>query len=335
VLACGLIASRAPLHAQPETTSLSISIEGDDKPWNQGVPIATRQAAREVFLEGNRLFNIPLFAQAAQKYLAALAHWKHPAFYFNLALTQLNLGQDVEAHENLKQAVRLGEEPLGADHFREAQKQLQDLERHLGHIRITCPTAGAEVTLDGATVFTGPGSYEAWVMAKGHEITARKPTYVPQARRVTVAPGKSQTLDLRLHKLVEDRPWAIWKPWAVVGTGAAVAAAGGVLHAFSARKFHDYDNKFLALPCASEPGCKESEIRPSLTAELSRARLEQRVAVGGYIVGGSVLAAGALLLYLNRPRLLEQDPTSSPALGVAFVPTVSASMLGVLVTVNH
>ena len=48
-----------------------------------------------VFLEGNRLFKIPLFTRAAEKYIAAIEKWTHPALYFNLALTQLNLGQDL------------------------------------------------------------------------------------------------------------------------------------------------------------------------------------------------------------------------------------------------
>ena len=329
----GLCAAPARLHAQPVDAP---NIAGDENmPWNKGVPQATRAEAREAFLEGNRLFKIPLFSRAVEKYAEALDKWKHPAFYFNLAIAQINLGQWLEARENLELAMKYGADPLRADRFEEARKQLVEVQRHLARLRVSCPTPGAEVTLDAVPLFTGPGQREVWISAQPHEVTAKKPEYVTQARRVAAAPGAQESIELSLRKLVEDRPWATWKPWAVVGAGAAVAAASGVLHAFSARKFNDYDNKFLALPCASTDGCKDSEIRPSLTAELNRARLEQRIAVGGYIVGGSALAAGVLLLYLNRPRLLEQDSTSSPAPGVVLVPTVSAGMLGVLVTVSH
>src|SRR5262249_42767862 len=107
---CGRVASRAAPYAQ--SPAAPISIDGEDKPWNHGIPIATRQAARELFLEGNRLFYIPLYTRAAEKYLAALDQWKHPAFYFNLALTQLSLGQQAEAHDNLQRAMQQGEEPL-------------------------------------------------------------------------------------------------------------------------------------------------------------------------------------------------------------------------------
>jgi len=341
VMVCGLISGRAPLHAQPtgtQSTSAPVpTVAGDDdKPWNHGVPVEHREAARALFLEGNRLFKIPLFDRAAEQYKAALSQWKHPAFYFNLSLAQLNLGQEVEAHESLEQALRYGEEPLGAEQFQEAKKQLQEVARKLGRIRITCQTKGAEVTLDSATLFTGPGSYEGWVKAKAHEITAKNPDHLPKAKRVTVSPGELQTLDLTLRKLSEaqETRWAVWKPWAVVASGALVVIASGGLHALSRQSFNTYDERFQQLPCVKS-GCTEDDIGLDLNAHLNRARLEQKIAVGGYIAGGSLIAAGAVLLYLNRPHLAEQEATSSPARGVAVVPTVSADMLGVLVTVSH
>ena len=99
-----LIADLGSVNAQ--SPAASIILEGDNAPWNRSVPVSDREAARDLFLEGNRLFKIPLFTKAAEKYVAAIEKWKHPAFYFNLALAQLNLGQEVEAHENLKQARR-------------------------------------------------------------------------------------------------------------------------------------------------------------------------------------------------------------------------------------
>src|SRR3954466_15049354 len=104
----------------------------DDMPWNRGVAVATRSQAREVFLEGNRLFKIPLFSQAVEKYGEALDKWKHPAFYFNLAIAELNLGQYLEARDHLVRAMAYGADPLRADRFDEAKKQLVEVERHLG-----------------------------------------------------------------------------------------------------------------------------------------------------------------------------------------------------------
>lgn len=332
---CGLIATRTPLHAQAMDAP---NIAGsEDMPWNKGVTEETRTAAREAFLEGNRLFKIPLFSRAVEKYNEALGKWKHPAFYFNLALAQINLGQYLEAREDLERALKYGEEPLRADRFAEAKKQLVEVQRHLGRIRIRSQTPGAEITLDGVALFTGPGDHEAWVTPHAHEVTAKKPEYATQARHVTVAPGALETIDLSLHKLIEDRPWATWKPWAVVGAGAGVAAASAALHALSAHDFKTYDSGFVKLSCATL-GCTDQAIDqrdPHLRSRLSRARLEQKIAVAGYLAGGAAIAAGVVLLYLNRPHLMEREDANPNLTGVAMVPVVSADMLGVLVTVSH
>src|SRR6185369_17040166 len=110
---------------------------------------------------------------------------------------------------------------------------------------------------------------EGWVTARDHELTAKKLNYLPQARRVTVSPGKLQTADLRLVTLSEaadtSRRWAAWKPWAVVVTGAAVVTAGGVFHALSFRSFNSYDSNFSRLDCAKKPaGCTNEDIGPEL-----------------------------------------------------------------------
>jgi hypothetical protein len=335
VIVLGWIATVTPVHAQPVDAP---NIAGsDDMPWNKGVTEETRAAAREVFLEGNRLFKIPLFSQAVEKYNEAIDKWKHPAFYFNLAIAQINLSQYLDARENLERALKYGKEPLRADRFEEAQKQMIEVEHHLGRIRVSCPTSGAEITLDGATLFTGPGDHEAWVTAQAHEVTVKKPDYATQAKRVTVAPGGRELVSVSLRKLVEDRPWAEWKPWAVIGAGVGIAAAGGVLHALSAHDFNAYDTGFQSLSCAAM-GCTEKQIDqgdPHLSSRLSRARLEQKIAVGGYVAGGAMIAAGAVLLYLNRPHVMEREDANPGAGSVALLPVVSADMLGVLVTVSH
>jgi len=337
VIVCGMLSGPGRLHAQ--STGAPAAAGDDDKPWNKGVPTERREAARALFLEGNRLFKIPLFSRAAEKYTAALSQWKHPAFYFNLALAQLNLGQEVEARDNLELALKYGDEPLGAEQFQEAKNQLQDVEGQLGRIHITCKTPGAEVTLDGATLFTGPGSYTSWIKAKDHEITANKPNYLSEAKRVTISPGKLEEIDLKLVTLSEaadtGRRWAVWKPWAVVAAGATVAISSGVIHTLSARNFSDYDKQFQQLSCATTTGCRPGDIPPALSGQLSRATREQQLAVGGYVAGGAVIGASVVLLYLNRPRLIEQHPTSVATREVAVAPLVSADVLGILVSVYH
>jgi len=363
VIAGALIQDRAPLRAQPanepaqtdddpdptdgDSDSMnddSIEIDNADHPWSRGVSAEARRAARKLFLEGNRLFRTPLFAKAAEHYTAALRKWKHPAFHFNLALAQLNLGKEIEARENLERALMYGKEPLGEEQFREATKQLEEVKRQIGRIRVACQTAGAEVTLDGVTLFIGPGSHEGWVEAKTHELTAKKAGYLSEARRVTVKSGKVQDIELKLVTLTQatdaSRRWAVWKPWAVVAAGGAIAAAGGGLHVLASRNFNQYDRKFLELDCVLHPstempGCLPMQITPDLHDQLTFARREQSLAVGAYVVGGSAILAGAVLLYLNRPQTAEQRAGSPFAGDVALVPAVSDDSLGILVSISR
>ena len=263
-------------------------------------------------------------------------HWKHPSIYFNLALAQLSLGEEVDAHTNFELALKYGEGPLGAEWFQTAQQKLAQLEQELGRIRITCRTRGAEVTLDGVTLFTGPGRYEGWAKVAPHEVTARKPEYLSQAHRVTAESGQIKSLELSLVTLSQvaesGRRWAPWKPWAVIGAGIAIAAASGVLHAASKSNFRAYDDRFLR-DCPM--GCTPDTIRPALNDRLSVAAREQELAVTGYIAGSAVIAAGVMLLYLNRPRLLEQDATTTSATGVALAPAISTGEWGVVLTVTR
>ncbi len=336
ILAFGLSHAARPAHAQAiEPIALAGS---ESAPWNRGVPKPTRDAARDLFLEGNRLFRVPLFARAAEKYREALAKWDHPAFYFNLALAQLNLGDDLGAHNALETALRDGEELLGAPQVQEARKQLRDLEHRLGRVRVRCPLAAAEVAMDGQLLFSGPGSYEGWVAPKPHEITARKPEYLSETRRIIPIPGKVRDVELTLITLDAARDaarrWAKWKPWAVVIAGGAVAAASGALHVVSARTFQQYDAEFHKLPCAT-PGCSPEQIGPALNARLRRATLEQKLAVGGYIAGGAVLAAGIALVYLDQPRLAEQPASGAAPGSLVVTPIATGAMVGVAVTVHR
>jgi hypothetical protein len=56
--------------------------------------------------------------------------------------------------------------------------------------------------------------------------------------------------------------------------------------------------------------------------------------VASYLVGGSLLGAGLVLLYLNRPRLVERG--GGPIAGrMEIVPTVSTDMFGALIEISR
>lgn len=260
------------------------------------------------------------------------------AFYYSAALAQLKVGQEVEARDNLERTLRHGEGLLGMEQLTEAQRQLREIKRQLGRIHVTCQTKGAEITLNGVTLFIGPGSYTGWLKAKTYELTAKKTGYQSDARQVAVSAGKIVNIDLNLvtssQAANSSRRWAAWKPWVPIAIGGTIAAAGSAFQALSARSFNSYDNNFSQLPCALERGCRHPEIPGSLNDQLIHAGRQRAMAVGGYVIGGSLIAAGVVLLYLNRSRLAGRRADSS-AQNVAVSPAVFGDILGISISMDR
>jgi hypothetical protein len=129
---------------------------------------------------------------------------------------------------------------------------------------------------------------------------------------------------------VSRRRWTAWKPWAVVGVGAFVLAAGGALHAQSNSSFQDYDNSF-GETCATQPGggCRDNDF-PNLTSQRVSAERLQQIAVTSYIVGGTAAIAGLVLVFVNRPEVFRRDLEGSGVeKKLTLVPMVTTDSAGV------
>lgn len=313
---------------------------GASVPWNQGVPTDERRAAREIFREGNRLIQIPLFAKAAARYQQAIARWKHPAFYYNLAIAQLNLDQLIAAYGNLKEAIRYGDGPLGKAKYQQALTHIRVLESQLGRIEVSCAIPGARVALDGKQIFVGPGHYQGLVSAGEHQVTASKSGYMAASKQLNVSAGKIGRVELMLLTLDEmsesTRRWRSWKPWAVVGAGTLATVTGVFLHWQSAGNFSDFDTRFLQLSCITQPnphspGCGSDDIPAPMSQQLSRAEWQQRIAVTSYVAGGTTILTGLILVYMNRPRLIarvRQERSAQLALSPLLLPQATGVVAG-------
>lgn len=323
-------AQEAGEQSVPEAGDTAADVPGNmpgsaaDKPWNHGVNIEQRKRARALFLEGNRLLQVPLFAQAADKYKQALALWPHPAFHYNLAIAQLNLVQPIDAYESLLQAMQYGPEALGASEHAQAQEYRQRLEQQLGRVGVACDEPGAEVTLDGQRLFTGPGRYEGVVLPGEHQVVASRPGRIPETRQVVLSPGERTeiALVLRMPDRVETtRYLPAWVPWVGVGVGAALLSGGGYLDRQSSRSLAQFDATFDR-QCPR--GCTPGEV-PALATEVEEAEAQKRMALGLYIGGSLVLAGSAALLYLNRERVVRSKTRPS---ALSLVPVLSPGAAG-------
>jgi hypothetical protein len=273
-------------------------------PWAEGITPASKQAANALLREGNTLMRDAFFSQAAIKYREAIAIWDHPAFHLNLAMAQRALDQPIEAYHSLDRAMRHGPAALGQSRYEHAGRVRALLEEQLGHLEVICHDAGAEVTLDGEPLFIGPGTQEVLVRPGPHQLVARKAGRIPATEQIAPAPGERVRVELHVRypdKVIATRRWAAWKPWAVVGASAGFFAGAAYFDRRAGRKFDRFGSAF-SQQCPE--GCDQGQVPVSWTEDLQRAQTDRDVAVAGYVTGGLVLAAGAILIYLNRERVI-------------------------------
>jgi len=299
VLLWAPLAASQPLHQQLEA--------GAQSAWGKGVSPERQAAAAALFQQGNEFYEKAVFSKAAELYRQALGQWDHPAIRYNLALALMDTGLKLELREHLEAAMRYGEAPLDQKLLEHARNLRTFIEKQLVQVDVSCELPGTTVTMDGRLLFTAPGRYEGWVLPGSHVFVATREGSPPNERIRT--PGEGQKITLNLSELYGDqeltryrRLWSAWKPWVVVGAGAALAAGGGWFHLQARDDLRGFDAR--ATKCGLE-GCAPSREFDELR---DRGGRFQKVAVGTYAAGGALFVTGAVLAYINRAEPYRLTP---------------------------
>jgi len=314
---------------------LATAQQEDARPWAKGVSQDEQRKALTLFNEANGMLRDALFPKAAEKYREALSHWDHPAIHYNLALALVNLDQPVEMHAALEKALGFGAGPLGDDKFARAKDFKLLVEKQLVRVEYTITEPNSVLILDGKEVQQGPGTYAALIRAGEHSIAARAEGYSPTQLNLKLGGGETSRLELKLFTDAEltreKRKMPAWIPYSVLGAGVVIGGVGALMHASAKGGFSDYDQAIL--DCANSDatgGC--SMPTPAIFALKSDAESKQTLAATMYVVGGAAVAAGVVLVVLNRPRSYRIDPLQQQAgadTGVSFTPVFGGGLTGV------
>jgi len=302
--------------------------ERPDRPWAKGVSEDAQKQALQLFEEGNKLFENSEHAAALAKYRQALSVWDHPAIRYNAAVALINLDQPLAANDNLELALRYGEAPFNSETHQQALTYRKLLRGQLAELKVACVEPGADVALDGATLFLAPGEAALWLTPGTHQLVARKPGYLTETRSLSLLPGKPVVETLALQEIGSlptrtVRRWPTWKPWAVVGGGALLALAGLPLLLDARSDLIAYDEQ-IAQSC-QPMGCAAGD--PDLqgpNALRDRAHTKNVVALSLFAVGGAVAATGVALVILNQPRTVPADERAH----AAVTPLVGRGVVG-------
>jgi hypothetical protein len=291
------------------------------EPWFQSSTADAQQRARALFTQAVDKHQQLLRGDAMKLYEQALALWDNPDIRWNLALVLEDLGQDVRAHDQL-QAVLRWDTALGAERLLAVRERLRVLQsRRLARIDADSTEPGADVKLDGQPWFQGPGHRSELVAPGTHYVASTKPGYFPVTTATLMVAGEHYRVTLRMtaDRRIEIRRWATWKPWAGLASGLALAAAGAALdrQAFAHRD---------AAVDALARGCGAVACRPRHLPDYDRAVVENRIAIGAFVVGGTAITVGLVLAWLNQPHSHHVEVAPSP---IEVTPSVSPDRVGV------
>ena len=278
-------------------------------------------AALEAFREAYALSPTPEAAGQIGFAEHALEHWE-PAWRF------------------LQMALGAAADPWVVAQRRALEFSLQQVERHLGSLRVETATPGATLSLDGHPAGALPMAEAVRVGEGPVTVEIRAPGHQPDRREVTIAAGETVRLVVQLAPVegpreaveapVEPRrsgpstivvregaPREIPPPsggvtralgWVSLGF-AAVSLGGGViamvLRDGAAERWND-DSRCLVGSRTREENCGDDRATASTAHDLM---------VGGYVAGG-VLAVGAMVLFLASPSAQERPTAPRVSFGV-------------------
>jgi tetratricopeptide (TPR) repeat protein len=283
----------------------------DDKPWAKDVPQAKQDKAFALYEEANKLFADGEYKRALDKYESAITQWDHPSIRYNLAVCLINLDRPVDAYENLTQALRYGEAPLGHDLYNEGLNYQKLLSKQVAEIEVASKDPDARVSLDGKPLTLVDGHAQAMVAVnESHEVIASKPGYQTMRRPLDKLPaGQKTTIEIKLSPLETGR----WKPWAVIAGGAIVAGAGAYVYGLARSNIADYEKAVeTKCPCASDADLGGDADLPD------RARTKEIAAYSMFALGGVTIATGIVLVVRGRGHTSVAPAVTKDSAGISL-----------------
>lgn len=305
----GVLASAVPAQAQTP-------------PWSVGVSDAQKAKAQKFLEAGNALFLDKKYAEALDQYKSAVGEWDHPAIRFNIVRCLIQLDRPVDASDNLKLALKFGAAPLEEAVYTEALSYDKLLANQIADLTVECTQPGVKITLDGQHLATCPAKEARRVAPGQHQIVGTHSGLLTRTVEMVAIGGKQQAVTIKLDPLAKaarvEHRWPQWVPWGVFIGGFAVGGFGVVFNVWAANDMEAYDTA-IGQQCPTMACDVETDPKLADARDLDdRSRTKNLVGVSLMVTGGAAIAAGGLMLYLNRGRTVY--PTSVERMTPSITP---------------
>jgi hypothetical protein len=231
------------------------------------------------------------------------------------------LGREVEAFRTYQQLLDQFGPQLTPEQKQRAEKLKGEMDKLIARLEVSVARKGAQLTLDGEPVGTGPLTTTVLVMPGTRQLVATLEGYRPYTERVEIAAGARRRVVVTLEPLRErvvvkrekpvlERRMPRWIPWVTAGAGVALVGAGGLLALDASGDLSDFDDG-VADSAGELPRPVEAD-----GGAIDDAERKQAFAIGLAVAGGAAVVTGLVLAALNQPREVEKRPTS----GLRIVP---------------
>jgi tetratricopeptide (TPR) repeat protein len=282
-------------------------------------------AARQLFEDGRRLLKNGQYSEACQKLQAASRLYASPGILLNLGDCYDKIGRTASAWTEFGEAAAAAGRVHRNDQVNEARRRQAAAEPKLTRlaIRVASPVAGLTITRDDSEVASAALGEAIPVDPGTHQVRAEAPGYESWSTSVVAStPGQTITVDVPAltatpappapPPAAESTPTGSAAPaafvdnttarrrshtvdWALVGGGAVVGIAGGVLWDIGATHAREANYSYTWGPHTSQQlATAKSDYNAALTPYY--------LGLAGVIVGGAAATAGVVLMTVGSSR---------------------------------
>jgi hypothetical protein len=284
-------------------------------PASAQVSEADRALARTLAQQGQDAIDAADFATAIDRFTRADAIVHAPTLLLGLARAQAGLGKLTAAHATYRRIVQEGvpsdAKPVFVKAVGDARKELAALEARLPSVIVQIEGASAvRVSIDGAPIPDFEPGKRRPLDPGPHTLRAEADGMVPAEAKVIAVEGKSESLKLTLvaRAVGGDAARSTLKIAGIasLGAGGVGLLIGAVAGGVAVGKHAD-----LAPVCPS--GLCTGRQR-----EVDSYHLVTGLSTAGFVAGGALAAAGAVLLILAPKAKPSTQARIAPLVGPGF-----------------
>jgi hypothetical protein len=285
-------------------------------------PARAGDASAEPLRRGVELRKEHRNEEALAEFQRAFAEDPSPVARAQIALAEQALARWPEAEHDLAEALSATEDPWIASNRARLADAMSAITRHLGWLQVSVNVTGAELLLDGRPIERTPARVQSGMAV----LQVRAPGFVPDIRRIEVAPGVAPTrIDVTLAPFAFGTPAStpsskpapepdgparrpssrsMVGPLVVGALGVASLGAGSFFGLRALAQKHERDAHCDALGCDDTGLAADSDARTSAT-----------VATVTFVGGAALVIAGVTWLLVTR------EPSSNSRT-VSFSPLI-------------